>query len=166
MTDFADRAPFNPEKPNQLHARESLPAAPDRTRGDLARYFMGLGLGLVGTCIFVALAFQARAGWDNHREWVVATTLPGGAIGGIGLGFLLARGRLLEATPGILLLLISVLFAGLNIWRGEVVDGPDYGRDALTVLSGVFLVFSALAFLTAEIWVEWKSPTKAPTPEV
>lgn len=166
MTDFASAAPYNPEKPDELHARESLPAAPARTRDDLVRRFLGLGLGIIGACIFVALAFQARAGWDNHREWVVATTLPGGAIGGVCLGYLLARNRWAEAAPGILLLAVSAVFAALNIWRGELVDGPDIGRDILTVLSGAFLILAAVAFLAAEIWVEWKNPVKAPAPEM
>lgn len=166
MTDFAVKAPFNPEKPNELHARASLPAAPARSTSDFARHFLGLILGIIGTCIFVALAFQARAGWDNHREWVVATTLPGGAIAGVCLGFLLARGQVVAALPGIALLVVSASFAALNIWRGQVVDGPDVGRDILTVTSGVFLVFAGLAFLIAEIRVEWKDPARAPKPAI
>lgn len=164
MTDFAAKAPFNPEKPNELHARESMPAAPDRSRGDILRHFLGLGLGLIGTCIFLALAFQARAGWENHREWVVAMTAPGAVLAGVCFGYLLARKQFTAAMPGVALLSTSVGFAVWNIARGAVVDGPDVGRDVLTVASGVFLVLAGHAFVIAEIWVELKRPTRAPVP--
>lgn len=166
MTDFAAKAPFNPEKPNELHARESLPANPERTKGELSKHFIGLGLGIIGTFIFVALAFQARAGWENHREWVVAMTLPGGAIAGVCFGYLLARQQIAAALPGIVFLVLSALFAVLNISRGAIVDGPDIGRDLLTITSGVFLILAGHAFLIAEIWTEWKNPTRAPKPEM
>lgn len=166
MTDFAAPAPFNPEKTNELHARESLPAAPAITRGDWARHFLGLGLGIVGTCIFVALAFQARAGWDNHREWVVAMTLPGGVIAGVCFGFLLARQQVAAALPGIALLVISASLAAMNYSRSLITDGPDTQRDILTVSSGIFLILAGHAFLIAEVWTEWKNPARAPKPEM
>lgn len=165
MTDFAAKAPFNPEKTNELHARESMPAAPDRSRNDLIGHFLGLGLGLIGTCIFLVLAFQARAGWHNHREWVVATTVPGGVVAGVCFGYLLARKRLTAAMPGVALLAVCILFTLLNTVRGWTSDGPDYLRDVLTILAGVFLVLAGHAFLIAEVWVELKHPTRAPAPE-
>ena len=165
MTDFAAKAPFNPEKPNELHARESLPAAPDRSRNDLIRQFFGLGLGVVGTCIFLALAFQARAGWHNHREWVVATTVPGAVFAGVCFGYLLARSQFKASMWGVSLLAISVAFTVFNIIQGAISAGPDYRRDALTILAGSFLVFAGIAFVIAEIYVELKRPTRAPSPE-
>ncbi len=165
MTDFAAKAPFNPEKPNELHARESLPAAPDRSRKDVIHHFLGLGLGVIGTCMFVALAFQARAGWHNHREWVVATTVPGAVFAGVCFGYLLARRQFKAAQWGVSLLAISVGFTVFNFIQGEISDGPDYGRDALTILAGSFLIFSGAAFVIAEVYVELKRPTRAPTPE-
>ena len=161
MIDFTAKAPFNPEKTHELHARSSLPAAPER---DMARHFVGLGLGIVGTCIFVALAFQARAGWENHREWVVAMTLPGAAVAGVCFGYLLMRREIFAALPGVVLLIVSACLAGLNYSRGLTVDGPDVLRDVLTTASGVSLVLSGHAFLIGEIWTEWKHPTRAPKP--
>lgn len=164
MTDFAAKAPYNPEKPNELHARESLPAAPDRSGNELLGHFAGLTLGIVGTCIFLALAFQARAGWDNHREWVVAMTVPGGVLAGVSFGYLLARKKFQAAMPGVGLLTVSVLFTVFNIVQGAISPGPDYRRDALTILAGVFLIFAGLAFVIAEVWVELRQPTRPPTP--
>ena len=162
MTDFAAKVPFNPEKPNELHARESMPAAPDRSRSEVMHQFLGLGLGVVGSCIFLALAYQARAGWQNHREWVVAVTVPGGVFAGVCFGYLLARRQFKAAMPGVAFLSISVAFTVFNIVQGAISDGPDYRRDALTILAGVSLIVAGLAFVIAEVWVEWKHPTRAP----
>ncbi|MEP7215198.1 MAG: hypothetical protein ABI782_03040 [Anaerolineaceae bacterium] len=165
MTDFAAKAPFNPEKPNELHARESMPAAPDRSRADVTHRFLGLGLGIVGTFIFLTLAFQARAGWHNHREWVVAMTVPGSAIAGVCFGYLLARQQFKVAMWGVGLLAVSILFTVYNIVQGAIENGPSYERDLLTILAGVFLVLAGHAFVIAEVWVELKHPTRAPLPE-
>ena len=165
MTDFAAKAPFNPEKQNELHAPESMPAAPARSRADVTHHFLGLGLGIVGTFIFLALAFQARAGWQNHREWVVAITVPGAAVAGVCFGYLLARRQYKAAMWGVGLLSISILFTVFNIVQGVIEDGPSYERDGLTILAGAFLIFAAHAFLIAEVWVELKRPTRAPVPE-
>jgi len=164
MTDFAAKAPFNPEKKNELHARESMPAAPERSRTDVRRHFLGLGLGILGTFIFVALAFQARAGWQNHREWVVAMTLPGSVLAGVCFGYLLARQQFRAAMWGVGLLSISILFTVYNIVQGTIEDGPSYQRDGLTILAGFFLVLAGHAFVIAEVWVELKHPTRAPRP--
>ena len=165
MTDFAAKAPVNPEKRNELHARESMPAAPDRSRVEVRRHFLGIGLGVVGTFIFLALAFQARAGWQNHREWVVAMTLPGAALAGVCFGYLLARKQFQAAMWGLGLLAISGGFTVFNIVQGSMKDGPSYQRDALTILAGVFLILAGHAFVIAEVWVELKHPTRAPLPE-
>ena len=165
MTDFAAKAPVNPEKRNELHARESMPTAPDRSRAEVRRHFLGIGLGVVGTFIFLALAFQARAGWQNHREWVVAMTLPGAALAGVCFGYLLARKQFQAAMWGVGLLAISGGFTVFNIVQGSMKDGPSYQRDALTILAGVFLILAGHAFVIAEVWVELKHPTRAPLPE-
>ena len=66
MAIFNAPAPFNPEKPNELHDQSRKPPAPEST-------LLQAALGLIPTIVlgvaFLAMSFTARAAWDNHREW-------------------------------------------------------------------------------------------------
>lgn len=161
MANFTMRAPVNVEKPNELHDQSLKPGGKPVSR---LQQFGPLAAALAGAAIFVALAFQVRAGWENHREWVVATTLPFAALGGVALGFVLWRGRIMEASPAILLLLLCTGLAALNYWRGIETTGQDGLRDALSIIEGVLLALAVVAAIGALIWVEWRHPYRAPGP--
>lgn len=166
MVNWSAPAPRNPEKPDWLHDQSQLPPAPGRSTGDYIRGFMPLILGLAFAAGFVALSFQARASWGAHRDWVVPTTIPLTALGGVALGYLVARRAWLEASPGIFLLLITLTLTVLNIWRGAVTDGEDTLRDVLTITTAVFLGLTVVALWLAMAYVEAKRPTRAPQPEM
>lgn len=164
--DFTSRAPTEPQKSDYLHAETARPDAPKRARNDIVRGYLPFALGFVLACLFVALAFQIRAGWENHREWVVATTVPFTAGAGAALGHLLARKQLDAATPAIGLLFITIMLAVLNFLRGQATEGSDTLRDVLSITEGVFLALAVAASIGAAVWVEVKRPTHAPPPEV
>jgi asparagine N-glycosylation enzyme membrane subunit Stt3 len=166
MVNWSAPAPANPEKPDWLHDQSQLPAAPSRSAGEYVRGFMPLILGLIFAAGFVALAFQTRASWGAHRDWVVPTTIPLTALGGVALGYLVARRAWLELTPGILLLLITITLTVLNIWRGAVTDGEDTLRDVLSITAAVFLGLTVLALWLAMAYLEARHPTLPPRPEM
>jgi peptidoglycan/LPS O-acetylase OafA/YrhL len=158
MANFAARVPIESEKSTYLHERANRPAPPKRTSVDLLRSYLGAGLGVVFAIGFVALAFQIRAGWDNHREWVVAITVPGLVLAGIAFGHLIVRKQLMALAPGAGLLVLTVALVLLNFWRGQETTGEDNLRDALSIISGVLLVLTVGALVGALAWVEWKRP--------
>lgn len=162
MTDFSKAIPFNPEKTDFLHARGEKPAPPGPVHRDLVARWLWLGFGLLCVFGFVALAFTARAGWENHREWVVALTLPFQVLGGMALGYLAWRKAWWAAAPGILLLTLVLLLTVINIAIGAESEGPETSRDVLSILQGVFLGITIVVLLGAAIRVEWTSPAKMP----
>jgi peptidoglycan/LPS O-acetylase OafA/YrhL len=166
MANFSAPAPIEPEKSTYLHERTNRPVPPTRTNLALLRSYLGMVLGLLFAIGFVALSFQIRAGWDNHREWVVAITVPGTVLAGVALGHLAARRQLMALVPGIGLLALTLLLVFLNFLRGRDTTGDDGLRDALSITSGVLLVFTVGALVGALAWVEWKRPTKARHAEV
>src|SRR5690606_38911868 len=103
-----------PEK-SSIHDRSTRPDRPAASRMDYFKRYWGLALGLALACLFTAMAFQARAGWDNHREWVVATTVPFQAMGGIAFGHLIYRRALKEMAPGLVFFFLACLFIGGDV---------------------------------------------------
>ncbi|MBI5949197.1 MAG: hypothetical protein HY875_13755 [Chloroflexi bacterium] len=166
MADLTTAAPVETEKSTFLHDRGGRPEAPKRPVAELVRDNLGLLLGLVLALGFTALAFQTRASWDSHRDWVVPMTVPIWAVAGVSLGHLLARRKVDAAFTGLMLLVVVLGLTILNIWQGTQSEGQDGARDALTISAAVALGITVLALLVGAIWVEAKDPTKAPPPEM
>ncbi len=165
MANFSLPAPFEPEKSTFIHDRSTRPARPAIARGDLLRRFAGLGMGLVIAALMVAIAFQVRDGWENHREWVVAMSGPFYALGGIAIGHLLARQKWEPVAPALIFLVLAALFAGFDIAADA--DEADMAlRDALSIIGGILLAISIACALFAVLWVEIRTPTKAPPPQM
>jgi len=165
MANFSLPAPFEPEKTAYIHDRTTRPARPATSNNDLVRRFAGFGLGLVFAAFMLAIAFQVRAGWENHREWVVAMSGPFYALGGIAIGHLLFRKRLEAAAPALLFLFLAALFAGFDI-AADANDASMTARDVLSILGGVALGISIACAVFAVTWVELRNPTKAPPPQM
>lgn len=165
MANFSLPAPFEPEKSSFIHDRTTRPARPTTSNNDLVRRFAGFGLGLVLAAFMLAIAFQARDGWENHREWVVAMSGPFFALGGIALGHLLYRKKLEAAAPALLFLVLAALIAGFDI-AADADDADMALRDALSIGGGVVLAISIACAVFAVLWVELRSPTKAPPPQM
>lgn len=166
MANFSVPAPYEPEKSGAyLHDRSRLPAGPGDRNADM-RYLLvpllaiAFGIGLFALCV------QTRAAWDTHRDWVVPASAQVAVLGGLGLGYLLARNKWLEALPGIGLLLIAVVITALNIWRGEVVSGSDALRYAMGIVTTVFIGLTVIALVGGLIAAEVTDPTRPPEPEV
>jgi len=166
MANLTAAAPVEPEKSTFLHDRGGRPEAPKRPFAELVRDNLGLLLGLAFALGFTALAFQTRASWDFHRDWVVPMTVPFWGIAGVSLGHLLARRKFDAAFTGLMLLVVVLGLTALNIWQGSQSEGPDGARDALSISAGVALGITVLALVVATVWVEAKDPTKAPPPPV
>jgi len=166
MTDFAAAAPVNPEKRDDLHDRAAMPKAPAVPLRELPGRHAIVITSLVFAAAFVAIAFQARAGWENHREWVVATTTPLLVLGAVSFAYLAVRDRFDAAAPGITLLLITACIIPLNIWRGNETTGDDTLRDVMSIATGVFLGLAVAAFMLAAALVERKEPTRAPAADL
>ena len=164
MADWSDPAPTSPEREHWLHDQSKLPDAPTRGRLEYARMLLPLILGLLIAGGLVALAFEVRSSWDSHRDWVVPVTVPLLVLGGVGGAYLLQRGALAALAPAIVFLVLAGLFAGFNIARGAETEGSDAGRDALSILGGVSLGLAVMSLVGGMIWVEAKSPTRAPAP--
>lgn len=166
MTDFSQTVPVNPEKPHELHDQAAMPPAPKLRSSDLIRVYTGFGLGILFALGAVALAFEARASWDSHRDWVVPMTIPLLVIGGLAMGYLAARMRLKALAPTIILVALALLFAFLNILRGAATEGQDGLRDAMSIITGVLLgaaiAWTVVAFAIDEV----KNPVEPPAAEM
>jgi hypothetical protein len=113
----------------------------------------------------LAIAFQSRAGWENHREWVVATTTPFYAIGGLAIGHLLFRKAYRLLAPTAILLLITVLITALDLVADA--NGSSMAlRDTYSVAMGVALAATIAVAAASALWLELKDPTKAPPPQM
>jgi hypothetical protein len=165
MANFSLPAPFEPEKTAYIHDRSNRPARPAASRGDLVRRFAGFGIGLVLAVFMVAIAFQVRDGWDNHREWVVATSGPFYALGGIALGHLLYRKKFEAAAPALVFLVLAAAVAGFDI-AADAGDADMALRDALSIIGGILLAASIACAVFAAFWVELRNPTKVPPPQM
>lgn len=127
--------------------------------------YSGLLLGLAFALGFTALAFQARDTWGAHRDWVVPTTVPFYALGGVALGHLLARRLAGAAAAGILLALAAVLLAGLDIWLDADDEANQAARDAVSIFLGIAIGLAITALAAGLAWAEATHPTKAPPPQ-
>jgi peptidoglycan/LPS O-acetylase OafA/YrhL len=163
--DFSQPVPANSEKVDALHVQEQMPARPKLARNDLVRVFLPPALGLLFAIGAVAMAFQARASWESHRDWVVPVTVPILVLGGLGLGYLVARMNLRTLAPTVTLLSLTLLFGFLNILRGEWTEGGDGLRDALSIITGVLLGATIVSAIATYAWDEIKNPVKAPAAE-
>lgn len=165
MADWSDPAPTSPEREHWLHDQAKLPGPPERGRLEWARMLLPVVLGLLIAGGLVALAFEVRASWDSHRDWVVPVTVPLLVLGGVAGAYLLQRGALAALAPAIVFLALTGLFAGFNMARGAETEGSDAGRDALSILGGVSLGLAVASFVGGMIWVEARRPTRAPAPQ-
>ena len=164
MADLTSRIPMEADKTPWVHDRSRIPERPAATNRELFVRYQGLLLGLGLALAFTALAFQTRATWTTHRDWVVPMTVVFWAGAGVALGYLIDRRRWKEAAPGLALLAVGIVLIGVNDVRGMQVEGSDGLRDALSIITGVVFGFMIAALLGALVWVEMKDPTKVAPP--
>ncbi|HMO53029.1 MAG TPA: hypothetical protein PJ994_00865 [Tepidiformaceae bacterium] len=164
MAELSIPAPYEPQK-SDIHDRSARPRRPSTSRMDYVKRYWGFGLGILFACLITAMAFQARAGWDNHREWVVATTGPFQAIGGIAFGHIIFRRAWKEMAPGLLFFFLACLFIGGDV-LADATNASDAARDTLSILGGIALGIAVACFIVGALWVELRRPTKAPAPEM
>jgi len=165
MANFSIPAPFEAEKDEYIHNRGARPARPAASSADLARRFAGLGLGLAIALGMLAIAFQSRAGWENHREWVVATNGPFFALGGIALGHLIFRRDYRGLAPAAAFLAIAIILVALDL-VADANDGDATLRDVYSVAIGVTLAISIACAIGAALRLELKNPTRVPPPQM
>ena len=167
MADFTASRPIETQKEGDyLHDRSNRPEAPTWTRMELARRFAPLALGLLFAAGFLAIAFQTWASWENQRAWAVALMTPLWVLGGVALGHLLVRREFKIISLGVSFVGLGLILMYLNVWRGNVTEGQDGGRDAMTIISAILFVIAMHSFLTAALWVEAKRPVRVPAPEM
>jgi len=167
MANFTASRPIETQKEGAyLHDRTNRPAAPTWTRMELVRRFAPIGLGLLLAFGLLAIAFQTWAAWDNHRAWHVALMTPLWVLGGLALGHLLMRKEFKIITFGLSLVGLGLILMFMNSWRGNLTEGPDGGRDAMTIVSAILFVIAVHSFLIAAVWVEAKRPSRAPVPQM
>jgi len=166
MADFSSAAPVEEEKTEFLHDLTTRPGRPAMSRGEHARDWSILVLGMVLAAGFVALAFQTRDSWGSHRDWVVPVTVPPLVIGGIAAAYLFVRNEWNAAATGLLFAIVSVGMMATNIAVERQEDPSATTQDLLAILGGVTLGLSVAACTMAMVWVEIRRPTRAPTPEM
>jgi len=165
MADFSARAPVEATKAGAyLHDRTRIPRAPKLDRDALVQRYLGYALGIALALAAMALMFQTRASWTRGREFVVPTTAPLVVIGGIALGHLLARRRFVALTPALLCIGTALTLTAFNIWRGTQVDGPNTGRDVMSLFTGVSVALAVVCLVVALVVVEWRDPVRPPQP--
>jgi peptidoglycan/LPS O-acetylase OafA/YrhL len=158
--DFSQPVPVNADKVDALHRQGEMPARPKLGRSDLLKLYLPPALGLMFAVGAVAMAFQARASWESHRDWVVPVTVPFLVIGGLGMGYLAARMNLRTLAPTVALLSMTLVFGFLNVMRGQWVDGEDGLRDVLSVITGVLLGATIVSAIATYAWDEIKNPVR------
>ncbi|MCC7365632.1 MAG: hypothetical protein IT303_14800 [Dehalococcoidia bacterium] len=162
---FSAAAPTEPEKSGAyLHDRSRIPSPPADDWKSIAKPYGGLAIGLVLAFVLVGLAFETRDTWMAHRDWVVPVTTPLLAIGGVALGHLIWRQQWDLFFTGFLILVALIGLVASNIWRGELVEGEDTGRDVLAIISGITLGLLVVYSVVAVVICEWKRATKPPEP--
>ncbi len=167
MADFAAARPIETEKQGAfLHDRKNRPEPATWTRSALAVRHAPIALGLLFAAGYLAIAFQTWAWWGYDRAWAVALMLPLWALGGFAGAHLAIRREWKVLTFGAPFLLIGLILLWSNIWRGSVVDGPDNGRDAMTIISAICFIVAANLDILGLVWVEARRPTRAPKLEM
>lgn len=167
MADLSAPAPIETAKGGDyLHSRARMPAAPTRERSEIVRQYLGWGAGALLALGGVALLFQIRAGWNDHREWVVAALTPVAVVAGLAIGHLVARGYFGRMIAPLSFVFLSFVLALFSFWRGYLTEGPDTGRDLLTSFAGVCIGIAMAWLVLMLLWVELKNPTRAPDPDV
>ncbi len=164
MANLSAPAPTSPEREHWLHDQSKLPAAPRRTVLGYVAMLLPILLGILFAAGLVALAFEVRASWGSHRDWVVPVTIPLFVFGGVSMAYLAQRRAIVALSPAIMFLALTGLFVGFNIARGAQTEGADGGRDALSILGGVSLGLTLASLVGAMVWVEATRPTRAPAP--
>jgi hypothetical protein len=164
MSMWSSPAPVQPEKPHYLHDDEQQPPLPDGWLSAFRAYLLAPALGLLFALGFTAMAFQARASWESHRDWVVPVLVPFLGLGGVAMGYLAARAKIVEMMPGVFFVLLAIGLVAANIWRGYVTEGEDTARNILAILTAVALGLAVLAFVVGLIAAERSTPP-APTSE-
>ncbi len=132
----------------------------------MAKVWAPFAIGILFALGAVALAFQTRASWNIHRDWVVPVLVPPLVLGGLAMGYLTARLRLKALATPLMLLSIALLFTILNIIRANFTEGDDGLRDALSIMTGVLLGVTILWLIVAFAWTEYRDPVKPPAPEM
>lgn len=153
MTNFAAKAPTHPDRPDELHAQESLPAAPKVSRIQMATRFSILGLGVIFAVAFSAIGIQLREGWESHRDWVVPAAVSGAIISGPALAYLLLTGRMMAAAIGGALMFIALAFMLMHILYN--IDGDDVSgalNSFFSIGGAVFYVGGLIAMQLALVY--------------
>lgn len=153
MADFTLPAPYEPQKADELHRAEAKPKPPRLPLPQLLRAHATIILGTALGLGFVALAFEARASWGSHRDWVVPVTVPFWALAGVAMASLLLRRRWAEAAAGLALLAVVLALTAVDVWAAFA-DASDALRDALAILTGIALGAMVAATLAGYLWSE------------
>ncbi len=162
MADFSLPAPYEPQKVDELHRGEAKPKPPRLPIPQLLRAHATIILGTALGLGFVALAFEARASWGSHRDWVVPVTVPFWALAGVAMASLLLRRRWAEAAAGLALLAVVLALTAVDVWAAYS-GGSDALRDALAILTGVALGAMVVAAVAGYVWSELRAgPPPAP----
>jgi peptidoglycan/LPS O-acetylase OafA/YrhL len=164
MANLTANAPVEPEKSTSLHERDNRPKAPAASRLEFGKRWAWPAVGVLLALGFVAVLFSVRDSWDNHREWLV-TTIPFLVMAGIGLAYVLARGKVVPLAVGGTFLFLALVFAGADLLADQDDAATDTTRDVLSILAGVCLGIAVAGIVFALVWVEAREPTKAPTLE-
>lgn len=166
MADLAAPAPIETEKANFLHDRSRIPAAPKSTTRDLVERYAIIALALAGAFALQWLAFQTRDSWDSHRDWVVPMTTPITAAAGVCLGYLAYRRKWEPFMASFIWFALALILTGWNYALGRE-DNPDETlRDVLAISIAILIGIGDLFAFAGVVWVEMRSPTKAPTPQM
>ncbi|HJP40231.1 MAG TPA: hypothetical protein QGF35_00800 [Dehalococcoidia bacterium] len=166
MANFASPRPVESTKSGKfLHDKSERPGLSCTPRSQLVQRFLPLLVGIALAIALEAVVFQVRAGWGNHREWVVALSTPLYAVAGIAVAHVAFRRDWNALSPALVLLGGVAFLTAWGVWI-DADDGDGGLRDGVAIVSGILIALAVLASLVALVWVEWQRPAKPPASEV
>ena len=167
MATLTAKAPVEPDKSGAyLHDRSRIPEAPPASRGQLLLRHAGIIAGVALSLALTALMVQTRATWETHRDWVTAAALVPMAVAGVALGYLFARNKSEMAALGAVAFVLAGVVITFNILRGVDTEGQDNLRDAMSIITAVFLAIGVICSVAGYFLAEIKDPTRAPEPQI
>jgi peptidoglycan/LPS O-acetylase OafA/YrhL len=166
MADLERSVPVEEVKADSLHDISNRPKRPTLSIQEHGMDWLIFAVGLIFAGAYVAAAFELRESWESHRDWVVPVFVPPLVAGGVAAAYLIIRQQWEAAIGGLFLVIAAAVLIGANLALDAEDDPSATAQDLTSAFGAVALGLSVAAFVFGMLWVEFRHPTRAPTPEM